>query len=218
MKLFKNYRHLCIVAILVVAACSQAAQASLTFAYEGVINHVDVPDPANRPAFDPFMGQTLHLEFTFDESPTTNPDTDPLGRLGSYSLTSLTITLGGNTYTAGDGKINTQDGFFGDDAFDAYSDTSFGLTGPSIGGMPVALAALTLWDTSDTAVPSAALPLTQPDPADFPAQHLRLAFGPVGSPTASLGADDNITIVPEPATMSMLAIGGLALIRRRRSA
>ena len=43
-------------------------------------------------------------------------------------------------------------------------------------------------------------------------------YGPI-NPTAGLGIIgiiDEIIVVPEPATLSVLALGGLALVRRRR--
>lgn len=57
-----------------------------------------------------------------------------------------------------------------------------------------------------------------PDGEIWPGQGgsmISVAFDHGGVGTVSL---DNITIVPEPATMSLLALGGLALIRRRRTA
>jgi hypothetical protein len=34
--------------------------------------------------------------------------------------------------------------------------------------------------------------------------------------TVDIGDFDNLTLVPEPATMSLLGLGGLAMLRRRR--
>jgi len=56
------------------------------------------------------------------------------------------------------------------------------------------------------------------DPGDDIIFSARVREPVTGNPWYSAGLNDdvNITVVPEPATMALLGLGGLALFRRRR--
>ncbi len=69
--------------------------------------------------------------------------------------------------------------------------------------------------TQGTNVWTQAFKINMPQPADV--NHRVGYLGYQGSsPGGDVGSLDNLTYVPEPATLTLLAVGGLAAIRRRR--
>ena len=197
---------------------STSYAALLTFTYHGVITTASANYGANQEDFDPFLGKPVQFSVTFETDPLLNPDTDPVSTIGNYQLRSLTATVMGNSWTATHGRVMVQnnhtqtpeitlDVFLGEAPFC----TSGGgcaeryISGPEVGGLPLASLSFGFGDSSLAALSSDALPVVQPDPAHYSVQpeigdssYVQLVFfnQSIGAtppfPLAQLIADNNI--------------------------
>ena len=143
---------------------------------------------------------------------TANADTDPAGGHGLYYLESLTMTMAGYTITAAPGEA-VLDALADPLSYQAYTDNGsvFIPEAGQITGIQVRL-----FDLVSSAAGTDAFPLSPPDPAAFDSAEFSVKYAYAG-----LGIDIDIvgtvdTIVPEPATISLLALAPLFLRKRRR--
>ncbi|NKB19272.1 MAG: PEP-CTERM sorting domain-containing protein [Alphaproteobacteria bacterium] len=192
-------------AAAITLATTAAQAAPITFAYEGIVN-----SGVGGPAFSAFIGQTATLEYTFDDAA---PDLSPGAASGQYALTSTSVTIGGSVWTVAGGNL-----FIDDGAMDRNRFNNSGATGPSVGGFGPLGIFLDMDDATGTALSSDALPLTQPDPADFGLTQFGVGFGLGSINVQTFTIAD--TAVPEPGALIVFGFGlaGLSFIRRRKTA
>jgi len=208
-------------AALFVGGFSTAHAVPLTFAYEGTVNVAEGDTAALQAAADAFLGATLFFQYTFES---TTPDTNLSASTGTYAAPiAFFVTVLGNTYLGGTGTITVDNNLFG--LFDSYfvRAQAAGIAGPPLVGAPPDNLVLAFFDLTSTAFSSDTLPITPPDPADFPPPSVpRLVVeGEDGG-----GNEWNITAtqvrpaapIPEPTTMLLLGSGlaGLLAWRMRK--
>jgi hypothetical protein len=90
---------------------------------------------------------------------------------------------------------------------------------PLENGYPVASISLELWDSSCSALSSVALPLTAPVLQDWYRETGFIRIQGWRGPPEYFGILANLTsavLIPEPATICLLALGSLAIVRKRR--
>jgi hypothetical protein len=143
---------------------------------------------------------------------TANADTDPAASHALYYLESLTMTMGGYTITAAPGQAML-DTLANPLSYQAYTDNGsvFIPEAGQITGIHVKL-----FDLAGSSTGTDAFPLSPPDPAAFDSAEFSIKYAYAG-----LGIDIDIvgtvdTIVPEPATISLLALAPLFLRKKRR--
>ncbi|MEO8326092.1 MAG: VCBS repeat-containing protein, partial [Nitrospirota bacterium] len=203
---------------------SLSHSALITFTYHGTITTSSAYDGAKQEAFDAFVGKPVQFSVTFESDPLLNPDTDSRSTRGTYQLQSLTATLMGNNWTVRRGSISVLDNHrdFNEDPVDYFvagspdcswteaCSTRF-ISGPEIGGLPLASVNFGFSDSILAALSSDALPLAQPDPAHFSVppdtgsnSFFQLVFfdEPSGTtapfPTGQIVAEFNIKMGPSP--------------------
>ena len=144
---------------------------------------------------------------------TASGDTDTAGGHGLYYLDSLTLTLGGYTITAGANE-GMLDATASPLSYLAYTNNGSAFiveAGQTFTGIQVKL-----FDLVSSSAGTDAFPLTPPDVSQFDTKGFSVKYL-----NASLGVDIDVVgtvtaIVPEPATISLLAAASLFLRRRRR--
>jgi hypothetical protein len=197
----------------------KAHAALITFEFEGIVNSVD---PELAGTYN--TTQTLSGTYTFDSDAA---DIDG-GTNGAYDITSLTFSLGGNTYTSTAGLINVAD----DNPTDRYGLNAVSFSGPSVGAFAPERFGFILQSTSTSVFTSDALPLTPPDLTNFDVlnqwsfRYIKTGdtqfAGVRGLGTAGLTKlakiSDGPAPVPEPSTLLLLGSGlvGLAGYGRRK--
>jgi len=128
-------------------------------------------DAAFQSAFN--TSQTVTGSYTFES---TTPDTSPLDpTFAQYALISYTISVGSYTAQGVQSNLtvsNSGPPFNTSDYIIVLSDT----TGPLVGTMLPYRSSLELYDGSELALNSDALPLTAPDLSAFPFAEWRLTF------------------------------------------
>jgi len=212
-------------------SAAQPGVASLiTFVAQGTVTSVDTalvfPFQPPSPVFS--VGDAFTVTFTFDS---LTPDSNPDPNRGRYSnaITSLSVTVGAYTATASGNNSISVDNDLPFGTGDRYFIDLSAMSGPSLNAFDVSsqTALLIMADSSGHALSSEALPISPADLAGFTlgGGGLALQFeDPMGDPVdptepllAFVFADlTSISLIPEPATWLLLALGGLTLRRRRR--
>lgn len=183
----------------------------LTFSYEGIVSVASGPS-----GFGDFLNELIRVDYTFES---TTADSNASAN-GDYlgAVTSLSVTVGANLYSATSGNIIIINAGTNPDQY--IVDVPTGLTGPSVGGLPVSRIEVILTDTTMTFFSSDALPIVQPDPSAFDQRSIQLQFNLGDDPYGLIAAADvqiSPAVVPEPSTLVLLGAGLVAVGRRVRS-
>ena len=180
------------------------AEAALIAQFTGTVTDVSAPLAA-----DFSIGESVVGSYQFDE---TTPDTDVIINTGTYlAIDDYQVQFnGGYAASAAAGEIRV--GLPPANAY-TYRARATSPSGPSVSGFSLAGMSLVLEDSSQTAFGSVALPVSL-DLGDFDTQLFGLIFGEEFV-EVELTA---FTIVPEPATLALMTLGGLALLGPRRGA
>lgn len=153
------------------------------------------------------VGSPFSGSFTFD---TSTPDTNPDSGVSSFEnpLQDLSGQIGGFGFSGpifGVSSFEITDGAAGSDDIFSLSSSVF-LNGEGLNFL------LTLIDSTGTAFSDDTLPTVPPDLSLFDSATIHLL-----RQTGDLAIDGTISfLVPEPGTLCLLAVGAVAILRRRR--
>ena len=192
------------------ARAQQAFGAPLYLSYEGDLTLVT--DPYDRFNASVYVGAEFSGNYTYD--PDVAVDSNPGDpKLGAYNLAGeLAADVGDMHFAAKDIYAPVRNDYLaGSVTLDQFMILAQTLTS---GSLPFNRMSITIADNTATVFSSDALPTTL-DLADFPYVK-RFEIYADGVETHLYGNLTSLTLTPEPATLSLLAIGGLAALRRRR--
>ena len=227
-KRISNIWLMLLVSLVILAPASAEV---VTAEVEGIVNSVSV---VGRFALDGSVsvGSTMAGTFLYD---TEAPNLLPPGDNGQYAIISISMTIGNYTfthnpassepplftvYTVDPGYYVKSDGprFDGTIYVDGSPKTFDDITWEEPYGR---VRLMDVWTSSDGIITSTELPTSFPDISVF---DLRREFrtGLGEPPTVSNGGgfviEGELTyLVPEPATVLLLGLGGLVLLRNRRA-
>ena len=196
--------------ILCRAQEQQALGVPLYLSYEGNLTLVE--DPFDRFNASVVDGAQFSGNYTYD--PDVAIDSNPDPTLGAYSLGGeLVADIGDMHFAATDIYAPVRNDYTaGSIIIDSFMILAQTLTS---GNLPLFnRMSITISDDTATAFSSDALPTTL-DLADFPYVNSFEIYAD-GVATHLYGDLTSLTLTPEPATLSLLALGGLAMLRRRR--
>lgn len=194
----------------------------ITFAYEGIVDTIIYDNVIDTKPFEGFLGHKIRVQYTFDSS---LPDLNAASGLGAYSpLSAAKLTIGGLAYTTDNDFTSNISVYDNHQNLDGY--VVLGpdyISGPTVGGLPAYYFILDMFAYDTTVFSSDALPLTQPDPADFDyGAGLSMYFWDgLSTVTVSTTTLHIAAVVPIPATVYLFATGMLGLIsisRRKKVA
>jgi len=194
-----------------------AMAALVTFQFSGYIDQEDEDiDPLLASTFS--SGDIISGSYTFES---TTPDSDERDSFGQYfALVDFSLTVGSYTATyesseAAPGEIWVVDGGVNEE--DSY-EVSAGLTGASVGGIPLSFTALSFRDSTLAMFSSTDLPLDAAMIAPFGPGSFQLSFVDDSDPLNLTGSDlygtiTNIqtSVVPLPGAL-ILFLSGLVSV------
>jgi hypothetical protein len=208
-----------LIAIMLLVGATQAHAATWRVDFSGSLDTID----AALLGTDFTIGDTFSGVYFFDD---TTPDTHPAGDSGDYLSFGRYIasTSGGIAAEGSSVRLLVTN----DIPYDSYVAAAAWVHGTnSASGIPFNGVAVQLEDSTGTALSSASLP-TSIDLSAYTSARFIISFedwdvvaDPWGDDAVfakASGALDTMTFtpVPEPATMTLLALGGLAVLRKRR--
>ena len=127
--------------------------------------------------------------------------------IGSYESENLRFTFQLQLLASGE-IVLSYNGIPGVDASTLDEDLHIGLTEGNLPGFPVEID----YSTAPLLCPNTVLELFEIDPGGFDLDRLTLVFTP------QVGGGYLVTLIPEPATLTLLALGACLLVRRRKQA
>ena len=188
----------------------QALGDPLYLSYEGNLTLVD--DPLDRFNASVYVGAQFSGNYTYDPDAAIDAKPgDP--KLGAYSLGGeLAADVGDMHFAATDIYAPVRNDYTaGSIIVDSFTILAETLTS---GSLQFTRMSITISDDTATAFSSDALPTTL-DLADFPYVKSFEIYAD-GFDTHLYGDLTSLTLTPEPAALSLLTLGGLALLRSRR--
>lgn len=202
--------------LLVATAVNPASAATIYMNFSGVTTTSNVSLPAIP------VGTAISLTYAFD---TAAIDTNAAANIGRYALTSFTVNVGGNAFTATPlstsyVQISNNAGGSYDDFYLVYN-LSDALSGPLINGAALTGASADLRDDEAGQFNSDDLVLT-PDPlSQFERKRFTLDFNLNPGTASIIGQINSWTVVPAPVPVPAAfwllggALGALGCLARR---
>jgi hypothetical protein len=163
------------------------------------------------------VGDIITGSYTYD---TDTPDTNPLSTVADYVYTGapygINLNINGFTIQSSPDSAHFLISFANNHTgADFYGFISYNNL-PFSNGIPIDIISWQLDDYSCNALSSTELSSQPPDLEDWPRQGLLMTFGYKGG--SILGAKvTSVQIVPEPATLFLLMLGGLVLLKKSQS-
>lgn len=180
----------------------------ITFAFEGEVDPGSIDDADGLLPPSPTFSGTM----TFDSSTPDLIPGDTSKGVYSGTLVSLTFDFGGGlsstTSSFDDDAISVTDNSFGD----SYVASSEGTD--AMGNY--ATFYLSLNDSTESMLSGIALPVTPPDVSAADDTEFYADIDSGSSYVGVGGLVTSLTLVPEPTSIFLLALGGLVIVRRRR--
>jgi len=203
--------------LVVIALClilgraqeQQALGGPLYLSYEGNLTSVD--DPFGRFDASVYVGAEFSGNYSYDpDGAIDSVPGDPT--VGAYDLDGELVAHVGDMYFAATDVFAPvyNDYVAGSDIVDQFAITAQTLTS---GNLPLKWMKISITDRTGTAFSSDALPTTL-DLSDFPELKAFEIYADEYD-TQLFGHLTSLTLVPEPATLTLLVLGGLAVLRRR---
>lgn len=197
-----------------------ASATPITFSYDGIIDHTTAVNGADEAVFSAFLGKKIHIEYTFENDPSVNPDLNFAPNVNLIGVESFSITFDSNKYTSSDARLSVTNDFNtgfstigGEpliiDAFRVSAQNGIGgariirVEGPDIAGLTPAFMGIQFIDSTTTVLSDVALPLDPPDPGAFLAAggfggilvDVVFTSGVSGSdPKGSVGVRENLNV------------------------
>jgi len=201
--------------ILGVSCCAGPAQgAIITIAIEGVVDYAY--DPYGFLGVDIEVGDSITGTYTYD---TDTPDSSPIEGYAAYwyydAPGSISLSVKGVEFKTDpanvDYRIAISDGYQSRDIYSVKTRNNL----PLVSGIPVEVVYWLLEDPGQTALSSDALLATAPALDDWPFNQL-VIHGPTrGESFGIMGHVTSVWVVPEPAAVLLLSLGGLLLRRQK---
>ena len=194
----------------------------VTYAYEGIVDTIIYDNVTDTTPFEGFQGQTIRVQYTFDSSLS---DQSAASETGAYfPLSDATLTIGSLSYSMDSNipsAISVYDNYNNEDGYVVFGPDY--MSGPAVGGLPAYYFLLSMFSNLTTVFSSDALPLTQPNPADFDSGAGLSMYFWDGESTVAVGTSSLhiAAVVPVPAAIYLFATGMLGLIgiaRRKKVA
>lgn len=207
----------------VTAPIKDAKAILVSTSYEATVNIATGAGGANPAAFEAFLGENIRADIAFENDVTLNPDSNLSVDRGMFNLDSITIYFGGNSYSGTGGTVEVRNGvssvatdlivFSADAQISGQS-----VSGPTIDGITPIAVSVQFRDSTNSIFGDDSLPSFPPNPNDFDLSFISVVFSD-GVSFGQVVAQNGISVVPEPGTLSLLGIGllGLSAMRRRGS-
>jgi len=199
-----------ILSILLFVVCDPAGAALVTIAIEGVVDYVD--DPYGLLPAEITPGDAITGIYTYD---TATADSNPFSMYGSYRHVApygIFLTVGDLSFEssapATDFLVGIGNDYPPNDDYYLLSYNNYSLSN----GTPVDYISWQLDDPTGTALSSTDLTGDAPILSNWQSNILSITADRM---YAIKGHVESVTIVPEPATPALLAIGALAMGRKR---
>jgi hypothetical protein len=160
------------------------------------------------------VGDTITGSYTYNSD---TLDSNPLNTVGEYQHfnppSGISFSVGGFIFKTDPDNVDflmtILDNHNGEDRYSFINYNNL----PLSSGVEVDIVSWGLYDDSSTALSSVSLPTVPPSLEDWEKNYLHITFGYKGS--AYILAQVT-SAVPEPATILLLALGSLIIVRRRR--
>jgi hypothetical protein len=201
--------------ILGVSCCAGPAQgAIMTIAIEGVVDYAY--DPYGFLGVDIELGDLITGTYTYD---TDTPDSSPIEDYAAYwyydARGSISLSVKGVEFKTDPASVNYRiaisDGYQSRDRYSVRSINNL----PLLSGIVVEEVYWVLEDSRQTAISSDALPTEAPILDDWPFNQLVIHGPSRGESFGIMGHVTSVWVVPEPAAVLLLSLGGLLLRRQK---
>jgi hypothetical protein len=224
----RSLRRAAVCVLLGISAASAASATTVTVLMTGTLTAVDDSNSVTDGSLT--FGVPYSLTLSYDDT-VSDSDSDPL--FGTYLVPAATASYGvvvGNYRFESGGILNVGllDGFFdpSEDTLSWFADqfTNSGVLDPGVSFAPFGYSNIALYDYTGTALSSDDLTDANWDRSHYASdnQAFYLFLEVLDPRTAGqdyvelVGTIDLMTVLPEPSTIWLLALGSFALVRRRQ--